>query len=258
MPALPQGALQIGLAVAIAVSFVGFFVGVSDEAEDAASPLHVDAAAATSPEADVPAARSWAELRLAPRGGGSGWSDDVAALRGPSRLDAVDLTGTAKAPALADRMQNRAYDGAPPTIPHPIRQDSASECLACHDEGLRIRGATASAISHREMATCTQCHVVSDAPMPADTWLPREVGDNSFVGLAPPTAGARAWSVAPPVIPHPTSMREQCLSCHGTLGREALRSSHPERETCTQCHAVDAAKDLRPGVASLGPGGALP
>ena len=203
-------------------------------------------------------ARSWAEMRRTPRGEGSGWAVDIAELRGPSRLDPFDPTGLAKAPALADRMRNRAYDGAPPTIPHPIRQGSASECLACHDVGLRIRGATASAISHREMTTCTQCHVVSSAPMPADTWLPREVGANTFSGRGPPSAGARAWSIAPPVIPHTTAMRDVCLSCHGPLGREALRSSHPERETCTQCHAVSATLDLRPGVSSLGPGGSLP
>lgn len=257
MPALPSGALQIGLAVAIGVSFVGFFVGVSDEAGDAHAPLHVEREADTDAEG-VPRARSYTELRRSPRGDGSGWAEDVAALRGPSRLDPVVLDGLAKAPALADRMANRAFDGAPPTIPHPIRQDAAAECLACHEEGLRFRGATASAMSHREMTSCTQCHVVSAAPMPADAWLPKEVGENRFVGLAPPTAGARAWSVAPPVVPHPTAMREACLSCHGPLGREALRSSHPERETCTQCHALSAEKDLRPGLVSLGPGGALP
>lgn len=256
MTAVPKGALQIGLAVVIAFSFVGFFVGVSDEAADAHAPLHVDAGPDAGAEG-VPVARSYKELRATPRGEGSGWEADVAALRGPSRLDAVSLTGAQKAPALADRMANRAYDGAPPTIPHPVRQGTASECLACHDEGLRIRGATASAISHREMAQCTQCHVVSSAPMPADTWLAKEVGESTFVGLAPPTEGSRAWSIAPPTIPHPTSMREQCLSCHGPLGREALRSTHPERETCTQCHAVSAEKDLRPGL-SRGPGGALP
>lgn len=259
MPGLPHGALQIGLAVAIAVSFVGFFVGVSEEVDDAHAPLHVEGEADTD-DAGVPRARSYTELRRSPRGAGSGWETDVAALRGPSRLDPVALDGLAKGPALADRMANRAYDGAPPTIPHPVRQDAAAECLACHDEGLRIRGATASAMSHREMTSCTQCHVVSAAPMPADAWLPKEVAENAFVGLQPPTAGARAWSIAPPTIPHRTSMREACLSCHGPLGREALRSSHPDRETCTQCHAASAELDLRPGLVALsrGPGGALP
>jgi cytochrome c-type protein NapB len=105
-------------------------------------------------------------------------------------------------------------------------------------------------MSHTAMASCTQCHVVEEAPMPGGADLPpdpRDVG-NAFVGLPSPTAGPRAWDVAPPQVPHRTFMRENCDSCHGVNGRDALRSSHPWRESCEQCHAASAQADGRPGV----------
>lgn len=257
MSAPPPGSLQIGLVVAISLAFVGFFAGVSDEVSDAA-PTRIAAAAEPASES-APPARSWREMRTWPRGTGSGLETDLAALRaaGPSRLDPVNLSGAVKGPALADRAERRAYDGAPPTIPHPIRQDSAPECLVCHGEGLQFRGVVAPSLPHRELTSCTSCHVVEAAPMPAEAWLARTEGENAFAGRPAPLAGERAWSIAPPTIPHSTAMRESCLSCHGPLGRQALRSTHPQRETCTQCHAVSATLELRPGVGT-GPGGAAP
>ena len=75
---------------------------------------------------------------------------------------------------------------------------------------------------------------------------------NAFQGLASPTHGERAWDIAPPQIPHQGVMRERCMSCHGPNGRDALQSSHPERQSCTQCHAAAASDDLRPGVFAQG------
>jgi cytochrome c-type protein NapB len=49
--------------------------------------------------------------------------------------------------------------------------------------------------------------------------------------------GSRAHPGAPPVIPHKVFMRENCLSCHsGPGGREEIRTTHPERTRCMQCH----------------------
>jgi cytochrome c-type protein NapB len=76
---------------------------------------------------------------------------------------------------------------------------------------------------------------------------PRAV-DNSFAGFPSPDQGPRAWDIAPPQIPHRTFMRERCESCHGVNGRDAIRSSHPYRQSCEQCHAASAEKDLRPGL----------
>ncbi len=245
---MTSNGLHVFFAIVGGVAFVGFVVGTStpELSEKTAAP---DAPATVE---GVPAARSYAELRSSPRGTGSGWSEDLAALResGPQLLDPVELSGTSKAADLDARAARRAFDGAPPRIPHAIRQDAAPECLACHEEGLRFRGLLATPMSHATLTNCTQCHVVEAAPMPGGASLPTDprVSANTFDGLDSPTAGARAWSIAPPQIPHRTLMREQCDSCHGVNGRDALRSSHPWRESCEQCHAESAETNLRPGL----------
>lgn len=235
---MERGPLGVGLAVVIGVALIGFVIGTdADEYEDAPVVAAHDGAAGLG---GAPLAPTYADLRVTARGAGSGWTADLAALAasGPQPVDPVQPSGD-KAGALAARTRLRAYDGAPPRIPHAVRQDSASECLACHADGLRFRGLLAPAASHELYTSCTQCHVVAESPvpggdLPAD---PREVA-NSFVGLASPVAGARVWSIAPPQIPHRVAMRERCDSCHGVNGRDALRSTHPWRESCEQCHAA--------------------
>lgn len=239
---------RVFFAIVGGVALVGFVVGTSSSEgpEPAAAPEPPAAVEGIAP------ARSYLELRASPRGEGSGWSEDLAVLRaaGPQTLDPVGLSATSKADDLEARAARRAYDGAPPRIPHSIRQDAAPECLACHEEGLRFRGLLATPMSHTTLRNCTQCHIVEAAPMPGGEALPPDprVVSNSFDGLASPTAGARAWSIAPPQIPHRTGMREQCDSCHGVNGRDALRSTHPWRTSCEQCHAASAETNLRPGL----------
>jgi cytochrome c-type protein NapB len=75
---------------------------------------------------------------------------------------------------------------------------------------------------------------------------PRAV-ENDFDGLDAPGAGPRASIVAPPQLPHRVFMRENCDSCHGVNGRDPIRSSHPWRESCSQCHA--SSSDSFPGLA---------
>ncbi|WP_442485889.1 hypothetical protein [Aeoliella sp. SH292] len=41
-------------------------------------------------------------------------------------------------------------------------------------------------------------------------------------------------------------MRSDCTTCHGELGKEGLRSSHPWRVNCTQCHAPSRGFDWLP------------
>ncbi len=241
--------LNIALAVIISASFAGFAIGTAPT-ERREAPLR--SAPAIEASGDVPAARSYAELReLGPLRKQDLWTSDGAALREglPDRGDGAEPAGD-KLAILAARAARRAYDGAPPTIPHAVRQDAAAECLACHDEGALLRGRTASAMPHRELTNCTQCHTVERAPMPAERWL--EGGPwaavSSFIGRESPAEGQRAWSVAPPVIPHTTWMRERCESCHGVSGANPIKSSHPERQSCQQCHAISASLDLRPGA----------
>ena len=238
-------ALRVFSAVVAGVALVGFLVGTGAPSE--AARTEEPAASAT----EAPPAPTYASLRASARGG-AGWSEDMAALRasGPSALEPVPLAGTEKASDLAARAARRAYDGAPPRIPHAIRQDAAPECLACHEEGLRFRGLLGTPMSHTAYTSCTQCHVVTESPIPGGADLipdPRDV-PNVFVGLEATPAGPRAWSIAPPQLPHTTWMRERCDSCHGVNGRDAIRSSHPWRESCQQCHAQSAALDLRPGL----------
>ncbi len=71
---------------------------------------------------------------------------------------------------------------------------------------------------------------------------------NGFVGMDSPEQGPRATDGAPPQVPHRTVMRERCTSCHGPNGRDAMKSTHPDRQNCSQCHASPADLDLRPAI----------
>lgn len=127
------------------------------------------------------------------------------------------------------RRERRAYDGAPPTIPHAIDERSTGSCRSCHDQGVRVAGKSAPRIPHEPFTNCTQCH----APRRTDSSPP-----NEFSGVASPGAGTRAWPGAPPTIPHGTRMRSECMSCHGPGGLQGIRTPHPYRESCTQCHVT--------------------
>ena len=134
--------------------------------------------------------------------------------------------------ALAARAARRAFDGAPPTVPHPLDQQGVDTCLACHRQGLRLKGRLAPAMSHRAYTSCTQCHAPGVAGGPA----PAVQAASSFSGMTSPGRGDRAWQGAPPRIPHAVFMREHCAACHGVNGRQGLRTSHPSRRSCVQCH----------------------
>lgn len=133
------------------------------------------------------------------------------------------------------RAERRAYDGAPPTVPHP---DFGSDCSACHDaRGQSVTGVGfAPASPHRgtdragATIRCRQCHVFATTD---ETFVA-----SGFVGLKQDLrSGARATPGAPPTIPHRTLMRENCVACHsGPAAREEIRTSHPERWRCRQCH----------------------
>jgi len=235
----PPPTLQLALSAVLGLSVLGFFVGVSQPPAGDPPLVSHDGGGAVPSDLAVP---TYQGLRAQAAGLGSGWSRDREALRVPAQEPSGDV-----GEAVTERAANRAYDGAPPTIPHAVRQRSAAECLACHDEGLRLRGRTASRVPHDDLASCTQCHVVQDGPMPGERLPPDATfAVNTFAGRASPTEGPRAWSIAPPQIPHTTSMRTECMACHGPGGRSAMRTPHPERQSCEQCHAPSATADQRP------------
>ncbi len=131
----------------------------------------------------------------------------------------------------------RAYPGAPPVIPHPVDEADAfgTACLACHGGGGWVPrfDAYAPVTPHPELVSCRQCHVPQAAgpAFKASGW---------HAPAPPPLVGA-AMPGSPPPIPHALQMRENCRACHGGPGAVAeLRSTHPERVTCRQCHALGA------------------
>lgn len=213
------------LAVVFALSLVGFLTGT------AGAPQHPERAPLPEPAATgvVPQARSYREMRQTPRGQPQPWPPNGGETRTP-------LPESLKQ-ALLERQRRRAYDGAPPTVPHPVRESSAAECMACHGDGLRLGSREAGLVPHDNFTNCNQCHAQERADVPVA---------NGFEGKAPVAHGPRAWKSAPPQIPHTTHMRENCMSCHGPSGRSPMRSSHPERQSCTQCHASSAELDFRP------------
>lgn len=241
--------LHIFLAVVSGAAIIGFFVGTDPrpKEEPRLAPQPPQLGAAPHSSRPVP---SYAALRDQRPGPNAGWGGDLEALRdeaprpvlpqGPERDEA-------RGRDLAARAERRAYDGAPPTIPHPVGQSQRAECLACHLEGLRVGERVASAMSHEPYGQCTQCHVPSVSPLPFDSFAgqARPHDGNRFVGLEAVPVGERAWAGAPPTMPHKTLMRTVCGSCHGTYGAEGLRTSHAERQNCLQCHAPSAALDQR-------------
>lgn len=177
---------------------------------------------------------SWAGLREVRRGPNAEFKSNLTTLAQIIPPPEV-LAGRAErlAATLAARAERRAYDGAPPRIPHTIDERSTSSCIACHGEGLVIADRIAPRMSHPLFHNCTQCHVTLAKPMIERSQQP---SDNSFIGL-PPHPGRRYLPGAPPVMPHPRAMHETCASCHGELGPPGLRTTHPERQSCEQCHA---------------------
>lgn len=158
----------------------------------------------------------------------------------PGIFDPVVRSEPMKLAALADRARNRAYDGAPPTVPHPVDPLSSASCLSCHGEGLLVGNRVASRMSHRHLSNCTQCHVSQQADVPG---AGGDEGIAEFVGVYRAGPGERASAGAPPTIPHHTWMRDNCASCHGTITRAGTRTTHPWLSNCVQCHAPAADRD---------------
>ncbi len=240
-------------AILLTVSVSGFFMGLRQTGSQISMTRPVSLAI-PDPERrailetnSVPVAVPYAAQDWLKQGPNAHWQNRVANLAQPApNLAALtNVTETERAQALVERAARRAFDGAPPVVPHPIAQDSSSACLACHGPGLAVKDKVASKISHAQYSSCTQCHVPAggtDLPI-GEPALLAPIAANQFVSAAAPLKGARAWPQAPPTIPHSTLMRSDCLSCHGPRGLFGLRTPHPDRQSCVQCHASDAGLD---------------
>ena len=148
----------------------------------------------------------------------------------------------------AERSGRRLFDGAPPIVPHA---DIRGDCVACHDEiGVEVAGVGYAPPTPHALtpgiglaSRCVQCHVYQ-----ASASVFR---GNRFEGLRQDLRpGDRLTGLSPPVMPHPRFLRENCLACHdGPAVREAIRTDHPERSRCEQCHLEQQATDVWRGPA---------
>jgi nitrate reductase (cytochrome), electron transfer subunit len=151
----------------------------------------------------------------------------------------------------------RAYPGAPPRIPHGLTSEELlrSTCNTCHERGGYVArfAAYAPVTPHPQYQNCLQCHAPDDAVTgigfpdrrTGAVCLQCHVLDSAppiFVALdwRPaewPEIGRTAMEGSPPVIPHELHLRGNCVACHTGPGAvEELRTDHPDRGNCRQCH----------------------
>ena len=238
--------IEVIRVITTAIAMVGYFVGI-EQSEDEIDGL--PSYSETERHHDGVPARSYGELMERPLERNEHWRYQLEELseRTTPPMDAeVENPEEGKEQTLQLRAERRAYAGAPPVVPHPVKQRGDLACMACHGDGVTIKGKLAPPMSHEKMVNCTQCHVASAGPAPGTALKEYELSTkNSFEGLLEPRNGEQAWVGAPPTMPHSSQMREDCASCHGPNGREGLRTSHPWRQNCQQCHTPSGALDQR-------------
>ena len=235
MPA-PGRILTIGALAVVALALAGLLVGFGSPAPGWQPPAHERP---ESPAGVLPAV-PYLQMDGKARGPNRGYESHLSTLvqHRPELLATVAVDPQLRAEAVARRAARRAYAGAPPTIPHPVDANDVTSCYQCHGEGTVIDNVVAPKISHQRYTNCTQCH----APVMVGTPGTSEglVVENRFAGVVSNGKGSRAYAGAPPTVPHPLLMRENCTSCHGTLGLAGMKTPHPWRVNCLQCHALDA------------------
>lgn len=250
-------ATRVVVAVLLTAAVSGFFMGLKQTASTinitrpAEPSVPAELASLTSRSNEFPVVVEYARVDRRKNGPNSHWYSDVQSLVEPPAPQSVPENVAAseedRLAARKIRAIHRAYDGAPPVVPHPIDQLNPASCLACHGDGRSIRGVVAPKMSHEMHASCIQCHVpTGGARIPvSDPELLKPIAGNSFAGLDLPGRRTRALAGAPPTIPHPTLMRSDCMSCHGPRGAFGLKTPHADRSQCQQCHVPSAVLDQR-------------
>lgn len=159
----------------------------------------------------------------------------------------------------------RAYPGAPPRIPHGLTEEEyrSSSCNTCHERGGWVaRFSTYAPVTpHPDYASCLQCHVPQDGlvgralPVVGESvacsqcHIDPDAPLETFVGTdwepaAWPGTDSQAMPGSPHRVPHDFQTRSNCLACHSGPGAVVdLRTDHPERVNCRQCH-VQALADV--------------
>jgi cytochrome c-type protein NapB len=173
------------------------------------------------------------EGALRARTPGETWGAMTADLRAARSDPVTDLVSRER--SLAVRAERRAFNGAPPVVPHAVQRMTDQSCLVCHGQALQVGARPARALPHAHLTNCTQCHAAA-----APQFFQGEGGmlsESSWRGIAAPLSGVRATPGAPPAVPHALQMRQNCLACHGQQGWVGMQTSHPDRRNCLQCHA---------------------
>jgi len=243
-----RGPMTVAFAI-MWVAITGYFIGLTSPMTASVDPDDASPLIAAQESDDekiangvdgrftIPAS-SYAEIADRATSVNDSWTTRLAMLK-EAPYDPLIETPRSEAEmleSLLTRQNLRAFAGAPPTVPHTIDQRSSRACLACHGQGIKTKSLRAAKMSHQFLENCTQCHVEQTSPNAAvsQSVLFR---DNSFVGKQEQALGERASKNAPPVIPHSTWMRSDCLSCHGHAANPGMRTTHAWRQNCTQCHA---------------------
>ena len=243
--------LVIGMA---AVS--GVFVGMRQTAEGTSLNAVKESMPMEATTAETPRAPKYSEIREAGWLSNDEWKYSLQQLAKiqDAREPSTKLMEEELATVLSTRASRRAFDGAPPTVPHEIHHTSSASCVVCHgpDANLIIGEKRPSVMSHPYYASCTQCHVPKNG-LRYQTEKKRLEVVSEFEGQESYGPGSRAFKGAPPTTPHPVFMRQNCMSCHGPSRPNAIRSSHPQRQNCLQCHAPDADYDNRERVSQQPP-----
>lgn len=245
---VPSGpTMHVVYVCALAAVVMGLYFGMRYEEEPGLPSLGSESGYTPVVKSGVVASIAYEEIERGNLGPNANITTRVMPPDQPSTAEEATLS-VAPEQILADlsaRAERRAFDGAPPAIPHRIDPRDVTSCLVCHGpNGMTVGDVVAPPIPHESYVSCTQCHAPTrSVHVDESRWM-----DNSFAGRPAPSRGHRASPGAPPVIPHSTLLRTNCTSCHGSLGAPGLRSTHPWRRSCTQCHAPSADLDRHPGA----------
>lgn len=143
----------------------------------------------------------------------------------------------------------RAYEGAPPAIPHPVLKSGAHYCLNCHSKGtvfekdaeiLGTKNAVAKISPHPTWVNCLQCHVPqNDVALfhknKFKTFRLAHVKKETIAGEEP----------VPPQMPHHMQNRENCVVCHlSKTADPSIIPKHGMRESCEACHMTPESLDI--------------
>ena len=152
---------------------------------------------------------------------------------GITKVAVTEVAPHIRVATLEARRARRAFPGAPPAIPHEVDAalDGTQDCLPCHAYGgfNPQRVSYAPRTPHRERTGCMQCHV---AGRTTGLFVPTD-----WETAAWPALSTTYQEGAPPTIPHELEGRGRCLACHGgAAAAPEIRTGHPERVSCLQCH----------------------